>query len=145
MNIADALAATADHIEQNPERYDFNQGMVLGEGDEMIPACMLARLGQMVGIKRGTRCDLVAHTVLGISANDFYERILQDAGHPGFTPALHVGAMMAPALRKMAQRYEGIPAAVREIFNVAPEPNPEDMLTRYRCFTHLVRGVTSFV
>lgn len=141
MNIADALNKTADHIALNPERYDFNQGMVLGEGDELIPACMLARLGQVLGMKRGTNCDVVSRVVLGITANEFYERMLEAADHPGYTPLLHVGTIMAPALRKLATKYEGIPAEVRAIFDMpppdVPQPTPEDMLTRYRAFSRV--------
>lgn len=148
MNIADALNRTADHIEQNPARYDFNQGMVLGDGDEQIPACMLARLGQVVGMHRGTNADVVARAVLGIPAGEFYGKILEDAGHPDYSPALHVGAIVAPALRKMAQRYEGIPVEVLKIFDVPPVcvPTPAMMAQHYCGVTvRLSRGVVGIV
>ena len=124
MNITDALNKTADHIEQNPTLYDFNQGMVLGERDGNYPACMLARLGQVVGMARGLQCTHVAHAVLGMTAGEVYAAVLERAGHPGYNAALYVAPVVAVGLRKLAHKYEGIPLDVRKLFDPRVEFEP---------------------
>ena len=117
MLISDAINQAADHIEQNPKRYSFNQGHVLGGDDSGVPACMLARIGEMAGYARGTSCDTVARGLLGVNASEFYDRIMQAAGHPGNHAALYCVALVPDAMRSYAKKYHGIPEEVRAIFN----------------------------
>jgi len=50
MNISQALNAAADHIEQNPSSYRFNNATVPRDGEQ---GCMLGHLGRVAGLPVG--------------------------------------------------------------------------------------------
>jgi hypothetical protein len=110
MDTFEALNRAADHIEEYPSLYNFNQGHVMTPG---FQHCMLARLGQISGVAYGTWCNEVSHRILGMGANDFYDAIDTRMKRGGRRDKAQD---VAPAMRKLAKEYKGIPLAVKEIF-----------------------------
>lgn len=121
MNISEALNAAADHIEQHPEKYNFREGYV--PSDPGYQACMLGRLGLIAGgVRRLTNVTEVAQRILGTHAEEFYKEIfahIPDSERKLPTinnNDLDDAAKVAPAMRKVAQRYQGIPGDVLALF-----------------------------
>ncbi len=129
MNIDEAIKQAADHIEKYPEAYNFGQGQVVRKedlppgygGPGGHPSCMLARIGEMAGVRTGIGHDAVSIAVLGIPCNEFYQRITMATPAskvaPGRDP-LHDPNTIPAAMRVVAKHYEGIPLSVRDIFGM---------------------------
>jgi hypothetical protein len=126
MNISQALNAAADHIEQNPSSYRFNNATVPRDGEQ---GCMLGHLGRVAGLPVGLPVETLALTVLGQPASDFYEEISRDAQGTIHGDLVHYAHLVAPAMRGVAKKYEGIPQDVRDIFNAKAAGVPYPVLS----------------
>lgn len=140
MDVCDLMNRTADHIEQYPKLFDFDQG---GVTDPRLPHCMLARMGQLAGIGRGFGCPAVAGEILKSTANQFYGQIAAAQGMTwdGYISrgAMTDPARIVPAMRQVAERYRGIPVSIREIFRSENSAGmcwlTEGARIRYECTT----------
>jgi hypothetical protein len=124
-SVYDAIVKAADHIEQYPGRYDYQETSVpRGTSDA---GCMLGRIAQYHG---GEFCnaDAVAPQLLAMGPSEFFREIahLMLGREPDFHKksdfqSLHHPRKAAAALRHFANRFRpkhiGLPAAVVDIFN----------------------------
>jgi hypothetical protein len=119
--------AAADHIERNPLCYAFNNGGIPGtrHNDAGMPCCMLARIGEFLNEDRKQKIiDFreVAYA-LGTDEVTFYNRIVSLSRVKCCEHcALYDAGSVPAALRLYAERYHGIPGAVRELFDVTYPP-----------------------
>lgn len=109
MTTYEAMLAAADHIEQWPKLYQFNKSVVPGAphwrfGDDC--ACMLGRIGALMGFAADTPVCHIAEVALQIPESIFYQHIANLMG-PGYESSRSFcqAAPVARALREYAQRY----------------------------------------
>jgi hypothetical protein len=130
MNISEAMCAAADQIERHPTSYRFNNSYVPRDGAQ---GCMLGFLGRVAGLPVGLSVDTLALAVLGKPAQMFYEEIIAAAGEGLNCECVQYADKVAPAMRAVAKKYQGIPEDVREIFNrqASAVPYPPDSAAFY--------------
>jgi len=115
MNVRNAILKAADHIEKNPDEFDF---MAIGfpEPNCGMPACTIGWIGSFLGKRASYGVTGFSEEVLGVFALDFYERMDQLGGNTWRSEA----AACARALRQYADvhcpatqpRHSGIPANI---------------------------------
>lgn len=102
MNIRQAILAAADHIERNPEQYDFN-GLTVPEPG--CQACMLGFVGMFLGMSGATNND-VKRALNPEHVHGFYEILEGLLGNCSYVDS---AGSAATALRRYADKY--FPAA----------------------------------
>ena len=136
MDTCDLINRTADHIEKFPQLYDFDQGVVT---HPMKTHCMLSRMGQLAGIQQGVGCSIIAAEILKVDPRYFYADIVRAAGSRRLDAFGHIvdreivgdPRLVPAALRKVAEKYRGIPVSIQAIFKAPPlPPNYIDRLNR---------------
>jgi hypothetical protein len=131
MNISEALCAAADHIERHPESYQFMEGSIPCDGAQ---GCMLGFFGRYAGLPVGLDVGYVAWAVLGQDPSEFYNEVhsASGAGHPRNLgdSVVYDKKLVAPAMRTVAKKYEGVPQEVREIFESKAPSVPYPIGTR---------------
>jgi hypothetical protein len=125
MNIRQAILRAADHVEANPQLFDFcgatnSPTEVIGRG------CYVGWIAFFSGEAGGQRCgsthteSALCRRLLGIPFRDFEDRmrlIVHDHGR-----SLSSKDFAATALRLYADKYhpqEGLPDSVRNIFTMS--------------------------
>jgi hypothetical protein len=97
MNVRDAILKAADHIERNPQAYNFWKTDVPDCG---TPGCMLGWIAASAGQAVGRPFNEIS--ILGVDSSVFYERIYAASG--SFACAL-TGETAPRALRLYADKY----------------------------------------
>jgi len=118
MNVRNAILKAADHIEKNPNEFDF---MAIGfpEPGCKTPGCALGWIGSFLGKRATYGVTLCSEEMLGVSEGGFYNRMRKFDKNWEY----EAGAC-ARALRQYADvhcpatqpRHSGIPANIRVIF-----------------------------
>jgi hypothetical protein len=138
MNAYEALNKAADQIEARPENYDFQVSLVGPAPPSSLytalmvnqsAACMLGFVGRATGFAWHDTASDVAHKILGVETETFYDQIIEAAlgvpnneDKPEGYRALCNPAIVPNAMRKVArERYRDIPPKIKEIFETTNE------------------------
>ena len=138
MNIREAILKAADHVQTHQDMWCYSLSEVPECGS---PGCALGWIGHFANIKGDAEDVAVAmglpklHDQHGVGYHqwEFYDRVQQLVGEPGFTDrhrgptflhlataaeAAHVMRLYADVYHP-AEKHHGIPSSVRAIFETA--------------------------
>jgi hypothetical protein len=110
--------ATADYLEQHPEKYDFFRGIVPKENRV---GCVLGHMGRLAGVPAHTHVKEVARNVLGMHEYQFYNSLWRAQGvkcpqipeHCDASTWIRSAKAAAECLRKVADKeFKGNSTAV---------------------------------
>ncbi len=124
MTLYDALMRTAEHIEQQPQLYSFQETRHPNVSDGGR-ACILGRLGSIMGMDFH-HANEVARSLFHKEEGEFFATLTTYAYNGSLyltTPLLESAPWVARSLREFAKRYapQPLPAAIRAIFNPITE------------------------
>ena len=126
MTIYEAIMKAADHIEANPNLFDF--GNVTTPYDDNGSACAIGRILQYRGFGHRMYVGLLVPAFLGITEQEFFDRIgaiNEQLGGLGPNTWKVLPCECAASLRLYADKYHaparvftGLPDSIRQIFEV---------------------------
>jgi hypothetical protein len=100
MTLREAILATADLFDSQPDLYQFAESHVPACGS---PGCVIGWIGHFMGVSVGSNLDVVA-TRMGITERDFYAKMID--AKPAMGRELRTWTWAAPVaaagLRRMA-------------------------------------------